>query len=138
MRYRHYGKNIEYIIDKACEYPDGPEKDALIRNIANHLKKSYLNWNKGSVDDEVIFQQLSILSQGRLKAGEDLKLHHTNDILARNNPYQGQGQGQGSGQQGGGRKKRFMRPGMQNNGGSNASGGYNYNFKSKRKKDELF
>jgi len=34
------------IIEKATAYPDGPEKDALVKTIAIHLKKSYLNWNR--------------------------------------------------------------------------------------------
>ncbi len=40
IRFKHYGKNIEGIIKKAIEFEDGPEKDALIHAIANHLKKS--------------------------------------------------------------------------------------------------
>ncbi len=39
IRYRHYGKNIELIIEKAATYEDGPEKEALIRTIANHHEK---------------------------------------------------------------------------------------------------
>ena len=30
IRYRHYGKNIEGIINRAIEYEEGPEKEALI------------------------------------------------------------------------------------------------------------
>ena len=37
IKFRHYGKNIEKIINKAIEYEDGPEKDALIKTIANHF-----------------------------------------------------------------------------------------------------
>lgn len=84
IRYRHYGKNIEQIIAKAVTYEEGPEKEALIKTIANHLKKSYLNWNRNSVDDEVILSNLSDLSGNRLHLSEEHKLSHTNEILARN------------------------------------------------------
>lgn len=84
IRFRHYGKNIEGIIKKASEFEDGPEKEALIHTIANHLKKSYLNWNRESVDDEVIMHHLEILSDGKLKLTDDQKLTATSDILARN------------------------------------------------------
>lgn len=84
IRYRHYGKNIEQIIAKAVTYEEGPEKEALIKTIANHLKKSYLNWNRNSVDDEVILSNLSDLSGNRLRLSEEHKLSHTNEILARN------------------------------------------------------
>lgn len=84
FRYRHYGKNIERIIEKAAEYPEGPEKDALIKTIANHLKKSYLNWNRNSVDDELIMENLEELSKGKIKASTDLQLSHTSEILKSN------------------------------------------------------
>ncbi len=81
FKYRHYGRNIEKVIKKAAEYPEGPEKDALVKIIANHLKKSYLTWNRNSVDDRLIFENLEELSNDRIKANEDLQLNHTNEIL---------------------------------------------------------
>ena len=93
IRYRHYGKNIELMIDKAVTFDDGPEKEELIKTIANHLKKSYLNWNRNSVDDDVILKNLAELSSNRLQLAEDHKLSHTNEILARN------------------KKKKFIKPG---------------------------
>ena len=84
IRFRHYGKNIEAIIKKATEFEEGPEKDALIHAIANHLKKSYLNWNRESVDDVAIEKHLEILSEGKLTLSENQTLTSTSDILARN------------------------------------------------------
>ncbi|KAF0203809.1 MAG: hypothetical protein FD170_882 [Bacteroidetes bacterium] len=86
IRFRPYGKNIEKIIDKACAFEDGPEKDALVKNIANHLKKSYLNWNRDSVNDELITGHLAELSHGKLKLSDDARLAHTNDLLRNNTP----------------------------------------------------
>lgn len=86
IMFRHYGKNIENIIEKAMGYEDGPEKDALVKAIAIHLKKSYLNWNRESVTDELIEEHLKILSDGKLKLHEDFKLTTTSDLLARNKP----------------------------------------------------
>ena len=84
IKYRHYGKNITLMIEKATEYEEGPEKDALAKAIANHMKKSYLAWNRDSVTDELIEEQLSVLSNDKLKLHKDAKLTATNDILARN------------------------------------------------------
>lgn len=84
IRYKMYGSNIVKIIEKASEREEGPEKDALIHAIANHLKKSYLSWNRESVDDEQIFEHLKTLSKGELKLKEELKLNTTNEILSRN------------------------------------------------------
>ena len=83
IRYKHYGKTIERIIEKAKELEEGEMKTALIETIANHLKKSYLNWNRDSVNDEVILQHLKELSKGELKLSDSTRLSNTSDILAR-------------------------------------------------------
>jgi hypothetical protein len=41
-------------------------KDGLVLTIANHMKKCFLNWNKDTVEDDVIFQHLFELSDGKL------------------------------------------------------------------------
>ncbi len=84
IRYKMYGSNVTKIIDKAKEFDDGPEKDALVHAIANHLKKSYLAWNRESVDDDQIFEHLKTLSKGNLELSEELRLNTTNEILSRN------------------------------------------------------
>lgn len=84
IKYKVYGSNIEKIIKVAKTFEEGPEKEALIHTIANHLKKSYLNWNRDSVNDELIFEHLEKLSAGDLKLHDDLSLSTTNDILAKN------------------------------------------------------
>jgi hypothetical protein len=65
-KYRFYGNNIKYMIDVAIKWEAGDMKDALILVIANHMKKSYLSWNKETVEDEVIFQHLLELSDGKI------------------------------------------------------------------------
>ncbi|MDT0685558.1 DUF4290 domain-containing protein [Autumnicola psychrophila] len=74
-KYRFYGNNIKRMIDEAKEYDEGPLKDALVFTIANHMKKSFLNWNRDTVDDNVIFEHLKELSGGELNlknSDEDL------------------------------------------------------------------
>ncbi len=84
IKFKMYGNNITKIIEEAIKYEEGPEKDALVHNIANHLKKSYLNWNRESVADDLIFEHLETLSNGKLKLNEDLSLNTTSDILSKN------------------------------------------------------
>ena len=84
IKYKMYGSNIVKIIEKAIAFEEGEEKDALVHAIANHLKKSYLNWNRESVDDELIFEHLKALSRGNLELKEELSLNSTNLILSRN------------------------------------------------------
>jgi hypothetical protein len=84
FRIKNYGKYIEKIIDRTIELEEGPEKEELILIIANHLKKSYLNWNRDSVNDETILNHLAELSQGKLVLTDLQNLSSTSDILARN------------------------------------------------------
>ncbi len=65
-KYRFYGNNIKRMIDAAKDYEEGDLKEALVLTIANHMKKSYLNWNRDSVDDEVILEHLRDLSNGKI------------------------------------------------------------------------
>lgn len=84
IRFKHYGKSTEEIIAKAIEMEDGDEKNELIKLIANLMKKSYLMWNRDSVDDSLILSDLETLSKGKLKVTEGFVLTQTNEILAQN------------------------------------------------------
>ena len=70
-KYKFYGNNIQTMIDVALTWEDGEMKDALVFTVANHMKKCYLNWNKDTVDDNVIFEHLSELSDGKLQLNSD-------------------------------------------------------------------
>lgn len=70
-KYRFYGNNIKTMIDVANTWEDGDLKEALIYTIANHMKKCFLNWNKDTVEDDVIFQHLRELSDGKIDLKED-------------------------------------------------------------------
>ena len=84
IKYKHYGHAISLMIDKAVEMEDGEEKHDLIQMIANHMKKSYLTWNREAVDDREIFHDLKSLSQGKLEVDPKIELTETKDILAKN------------------------------------------------------
>lgn len=84
IKYRHYGRIIHQMIDAAIEMEDGEEKERLIKLIANHMKKSYLTWNRNQVTDEQIFNDIQQLSGGKIIIREDLKLTETKEILSKN------------------------------------------------------
>jgi hypothetical protein len=74
-KYRFYGNNIKTMIDVANTWEAGEMKEALEYTIANHMKKSFLNWNKDTVEDTVIFSHLFELSDGKIDlrgSNEDL------------------------------------------------------------------
>lgn len=80
-KYRFYGNNIQIMIDTALTWEEGEMKDALVFTIANHMKKCYLNWNKDTVDDEVIFSHLTELSGGQLILKDKEILSEPKDLL---------------------------------------------------------
>ena len=81
IKYGHYGRTLQLLIDKAITYEEGDEKDALVLTIGNLMKRSYLTWNRDSVSNEVIGYHLEELSGGKLKLKDPNKLLSTNDIL---------------------------------------------------------
>ena len=81
-KFRFYGNNIKKMIDIAIDWEDGDLKNKLILNIANHMKKCFLNWNKDSVEDKVIIDHLTDLSNGKLRLIESsLPLTDSSEFL---------------------------------------------------------
>ncbi len=74
IRFKHYGRIIEQMILEIKDIDDSPAKEQMTVNIANFMKMLYVNWNKDSVSDEVIFEHLRILSKGKLTVKEDTRL----------------------------------------------------------------
>lgn len=84
-KYRFYGNNITYMIDVANKWEEGEMKSALVKVIANHMKKCYLSWNKDTVTDAVIFEHLLELSGGKLNlTGSSEELSNTQDLMRTN------------------------------------------------------
>ena len=84
-KYRFYGNNIKYMIDVANKWEEGELKNALCKVIATHMKKSYLSWNKDTVTDEVIFEHLLELSDGKINLTQSTEeLLNSNDLMRTN------------------------------------------------------
>lgn len=90
-KYRFYGNNIKTMIDVANTWDDGEMKEALVYTIANHMKKCFLNWNKDTVEDGVIFQHLFELSDGRINLKDSTEdLTDANRLMKSNKKYNSQ------------------------------------------------
>lgn len=66
IKFGHYGKTIEQIVNKAAQEPDDQKRNELAIDIANLMKRTYVVWNQNSVKDEVIANDLRKLSDGKL------------------------------------------------------------------------
>ena len=80
IKFRHYGKILPLIIKRTIDLDEGEYKDFLVFTIANHMKKSYLTWNKANVEDEVILKHLSQMSDDKLSMKETFKLSSFSDV----------------------------------------------------------
>ncbi len=74
IRARHYGRNIESILDLIASEPEGEVKTEMIRSLAIYMRQQYLIWNKDTVADETIFADIERLSGGRVQVPKDLEL----------------------------------------------------------------
>ena len=89
-KYRFYGNNIKTMIDVAVSWEEGELKEALTFTIANHMKKCFLNWNKDTVEDDVIFNHLFELSHGKLDLkGSDEALSESSNLMRTKSKYGG-------------------------------------------------
>jgi hypothetical protein len=71
---RHYGGVIRNIIAEACKEEDPEQRRLLTIMIGNLMKKTYLQWNKNTVDDHVIWNHLGEMSNGKLAKPEGAEL----------------------------------------------------------------
>lgn len=70
----HYGRNIENFIELVAATEEGDMRTAMIVSLASYMRQQYLIWNKDSVSDETIFQDIERLSDYRIKVPEGIQL----------------------------------------------------------------
>jgi hypothetical protein len=86
-KYRFYGNNIQTMIDVALTWEEGEAREALYFAIANHMKKCYLNWNKDTVDDHIIYNHLLDLSKGKIDLeGKNEALSEVKELMKKRKP----------------------------------------------------
>ena len=110
IRARHYGRNIESILDLIATEPDGEMKTGMIRALAIYMRQQYLIWNKDTVTDQTIFQDIERLSGGRVKVPAGLELSKLSADVS------------------------FSRPGMNMGGGNKANKGGKFKYRGKKGK----
>jgi len=74
IKFKHYGKTVEKMIEATKSIEDPQRKEHMILSIANFMKMAYVTWNKDSVIDETIINDLKELSNGELNVSENLSL----------------------------------------------------------------
>lgn len=81
IRFLHYGRIIGMMIEAATELEEGEEKEYLTTLIVNQMKKSYVTWNRSQVADEVIINDMKVLSKGKLKMTDGVRILEVRELL---------------------------------------------------------
>jgi len=74
IKYKHYGYTIELMIDRAKMIEDADRKKNMVQSMANFMKMAYVTWNKDSVSDEHIIDDLKEMSDEQLVLADDINL----------------------------------------------------------------
>lgn len=66
VRFKHYGKNVELLVEEALKIEDEEAQQQAIIYIGKLMKTFHLTWNKESVDDKIILRNIAKLSDNKL------------------------------------------------------------------------
>ncbi len=146
VKHRHLGKNLQALLDKAMEETNEDKKYGLTQAIGYYMKLAYANWHKEPVHDDMIKNELAVITDGKLKyetGGARVPYENntrTQGFKPRNNGsnnnrnFKGSSQsGQGGNNSGGTQRNSNYRDGGGASTGGSYGGGYNKNKKFKNK-----
>jgi len=72
LRKKHYGRNVDLMIDEILKIEDEKEKHEATVFLAKMMKSFYNTWNKEVLDDEIILQDLREMSGYKLNLDTEL------------------------------------------------------------------
>lgn len=112
VRYKHYGHNLELLIDEAIKMEHEENQQNAIIYIGKLMKTFHLTWNNETVDDEILLGIITKLSNNKLKLNvepEVVKENKLFDALYKEKPKAKPRRNQGKGSQGKGSHNRRRR-----------------------------
>ena len=80
-KYGHYGQILQDAIKAATTFPEGEDRDRLVQDLANLMKRMYISGAGSTIDDKVIIRQLKEFSGGKLEWKEEWTLTDTKELL---------------------------------------------------------
>ncbi|MFY0687310.1 MAG: DUF4290 domain-containing protein [Cyclobacteriaceae bacterium] len=110
IKYRHYGRSLEILIERACKLTDPEDKKGAVVQIGKLMKSFYLTWNKDQIEDEQVLKTIKKMTDNQLDIDiEEVKEYKLFDM---DRPASS---GQQHRNRGGGPKHRNGRKGNNNN-----------------------
>jgi hypothetical protein len=74
LKVNYYGRNIQNMAEALVQWPKGAEHDEMVMSLAYYMRKQYIIWNKDTVADQTIFDDMATLTKGRLRVPEGFKM----------------------------------------------------------------
>ncbi len=66
VKFKHYGRNIEKLIEKAIEIENDEDQESAIIYIGQLMRSFHSTWNRDNFDDGIILDDIKTLSKGKL------------------------------------------------------------------------
>jgi hypothetical protein len=105
LKYKHYGRNIELLVSQATEIEDPKERKDAVIYLGRLMRSFYGVWNKEVVDESVIVQHITELSDGKLSIDlNEVKENNLFEPTYKERPRRSGGGGNGK-RRGGKRRK---------------------------------
>ena len=80
---RHYGNNLPKFVNAACHLDNPEHEEKLISILANQMKKYFVTWNKDSVEDQKIFDDITAMTNGKFNLNQQsVKLKESKEFVA--------------------------------------------------------
>jgi hypothetical protein len=64
---RHYGRLMQHVFEQLKTMPEGAERDELVRQTANQMKRDLATWGHGSMDDAKVADDLARYTDGLIQ-----------------------------------------------------------------------
>lgn len=84
ITYKTYGALLESLVKNVAQMPEGKQKQGLVNDLAQQMKKLYLQYNINTCDEQVLRNNLERLSNGRIILPADFQFKSNKELLGLN------------------------------------------------------
>lgn len=81
IKYGHYGRILEKTLKAIVDFPEGEDKDRLVLEMANMMKRMYITGSQSSINDQVIIKQIKEFSDGKLTWNDEWTLTSESELV---------------------------------------------------------
>lgn len=121
IKYRHYGRSVELLIDQAIAMEDPKEKEGAVVAIGRLMKGFFQTWNKESIEDEQILKNIKRMSDNKL----DINIETVKELGLFDSDKKHSGRRTNNNNNKGRRNNQGGKGGQRRNGPHNRGGGNN-------------